>query len=246
MVREYLADLHIHTCLSPCADLDNSPRAIIQQSKEKKLDIIGVTDHNSAEHVLIAVTLGREAGIWVLGGIEVSSAEEIHLLALFENAEEALIFQGYVYDHMPDTENDPEVFGYQPVVNEKDEILYFNPRLLIGATDLPIEQLIAKAHRLNGIVIASHVDREAFSLISQLGMIPADLDLDALEISPRMTVAEARTRFGPTLRFPLITASDAHSLREIGTRTTSFFIEEPSLRELKLALRNEQGRNVQE
>jgi PHP family Zn ribbon phosphoesterase len=246
MVRKYLADLHIHTCLSPCADLDNSPRAIIQQSKEKKLDIIGVTDHNSAEHVLIAVTLGREAGIWVLPGIEVSSAEEIHLLALFENAEEALIFQGYVYDHMPDTENDPEVFGYQPVVNRDDEILYFNPRLLIGATDLPIEQLIAKAHQLNGIVIASHVDREAFSLISQLGMIPADLDLDALEISPRMTVAEARTRFGPTLRFPLITASDAHSLGEIGTRTTSFFIEEPSLKELKLALRNEQDRNVQE
>ena len=245
MVREYRADLHIHTCMSPCADLDNSPRAIIQKSRERKLDIIGVTDHNSAEHVLIAVTLGREAGIWVLAGMEVSSAEEIHLLALFENADEALTFQGYVYDHMPDTENDPEVFGYQPVVNRDDEILYFNPRLLIGATDLPLEQLIARAHRLNGLVIASHIDRESFSLISQLGMIPADLDVDALEISPRMTVAEARTRFGPNLRLPLITASDAHSLGDIGSRTTSFFIEEPSLKELKQALRSEQGRNVQ-
>jgi hypothetical protein len=75
-------------------------------------------------------------------------------------------------------------------------------------------------------------------------MIPANIDVDALEISPRMTVAEARTRFGPTLRFPLITASDAHSLGEIGTRTTSFFIQEPSLKELKQALRSEQGRNV--
>jgi PHP family Zn ribbon phosphoesterase len=244
MLREYRADLHIHTCLSPCADLDNSPRAIIQKSKEKNLDIIGITDHNSAEHVLIAAMLGAEEGIWVIGGIEVSSAEEIHLLVLFGKAEEALIFQGYVYNHMPDAENDPEVFGYQPVVNRDDEILYFNQRLLIGATDLPIERLIAKAHGLNGIVIASHIDRESFSLISQLGMIPADLDVDALEISPRMTIAEARTKFGPLPRVPLITASDAHSLGEIGKRTTGFLIKQPTWEEIKRAFRSEQERKV--
>lgn len=244
MVREYRADLHIHTCLSPCADLDNSPRAIILQSKEKKLDIIGITDHNSAEHVVCAERLGAEAGIWVLSGMEVNSAEEIHLLVLFERTEEALIFQGYVYNHLPDAENNPDVFGYQPVVNRDDEILYFNRRLLISATDLPIEQLIAKARGLNGLVIASHIDRESFSLISQLGMIPESLDLDAVEISAHITATEAASRFGLALRYPIITASDAHTLGDIGARTTRFFIHQPTLQELQWALRGEQGRSI--
>ncbi len=244
MLREYRADLHIHTCLSPCADLDNSPRAIILKSKEKKLDIVGITDHNSAEHVVCAERLGAEAGIKVLSGMEVHSAEEIHLLVLFEHPAEALIFQGYIFNHLPDTENNPEIFGYQPVVNRDDEILYFNRRLLISATDVPLEQLIAKARGLQGLVIASHIDRESFSLVSQLGIIPESLDLDAVEISAQISAAEASRRFGPALRYPLVTASDAHTLADIGVRTTRFFMQQPTLQEMQWALRGELGRSV--
>jgi predicted metal-dependent phosphoesterase TrpH len=245
MLREFRADLHIHTCLSPCAELDMSPRAIIKTCRERGLDIIGITDHNSAEQVLVTTALGAEAGVAVIGGMEVTSAEEVHLLVFFENAEESLTFQGYIYNHLPAEENNEQVFGFQPVVNGDDEILFFNKRLLIGATDLSVEQVIQRAQALRGLVIASHIDREAFSMISQLGMVPDHLALDAVEISSRMGRDQALRTLPYRKTIPLLTSSDAHSLADIGCRTTVFLLNEPSFSEIKLALRGEQGRAIQ-
>jgi predicted metal-dependent phosphoesterase TrpH len=244
MLREFRADLHVHTCMSPCAELDISPRAIIKTCREKGLDIIGITDHNSAEHVLVTAALGAEAGVAVIGGMEVTSAEEVHLLVFFENAEESLTFQGYIYNHLPVEENNEQVFGFQPVVNKDDEILFFNKRLLIGATDLSVEQVLQRAQLLKGLVIASHIDREAFSMISQLGMVPDHLALDAVEISPHMGKAEALKTLPYRKTIPLITSSDAHALSDIGKRVARFLLQEPSFNEIKLALRGEQGRTI--
>jgi PHP family Zn ribbon phosphoesterase len=245
MLKEFRADLHLHTCLSPCADLEMTPAAIVKTASEKGLGIIAITDHNSAENVIAAKKAAQGAVITVLAGMEITSAEEAHILAFFNDAENALKLQDIVYKNLMPGENDARRFGDQIAVNEKDEVLSFNNRLLIGATTLTAYEIINIIHSLNGISIASHVDRDAFSIISQLGFIPEDLKFDALEISPRMDKKKAESLFGSQGVFPLVSFSDAHDLNNIGKRTTSFFMHEPTTTEIISALKNIEGRRVE-
>jgi PHP family Zn ribbon phosphoesterase len=130
----------------------------------------------------------------------------------------------------------------QVVVNAEGEVLSFNDKLLIGASTLPVEEVVKTIHDLNGLAIASHIDREGFSLIGQLGFIPEGLDLDALEISPAISFEEARQRYSPP--YPLTCASDAHFIDDIGRGYTSFYIEEGTTEEIKKALMNTDGRKI--
>lgn len=244
MVRAYRADLHIHTCLSPCGSLDMSPRAIVREAKKKGLEIIAICDHNSAENVLPAQKMGEREGITVLAGMEVTSQEEVHILALFDTAEGVNRLQEIVYEHLLPGENDEDTFGPQVVVNEEDEVVGMNTRLLIGATELSINTLVDTALKLGSVVIASHVDRESFSLLGHLGFIPDDVRLHALEISPHTTREQAKATFPQIIGYPLVTFSDAHSLEDIGKTSTCFFLEEPTLREIAMALRGEEGRGI--
>ncbi len=241
MLRNFKADLHIHTCLSPCTDLDMSPQAIALQAKHREIDILGICDHNSAENVPAVMRAADQFAIRVLPGMEVTSQEEVHVLALFDELEPALALQEIVYANLPG-ENDEEAFGMQVVVNAEGEVLHFNPRLLIGASSLSIEEVTDHIKALDGLAIASHIDREGFSLLGQLGFVPEHLALDALEISPRISFEEAEQRFHPEL--PLTCASDAHYLDDIGTGYTTFFIEDRTTREIRRALRNEDGRRI--
>ncbi|MGD9347439.1 MAG: PHP domain-containing protein [Candidatus Aminicenantes bacterium] len=241
MLRTMKADLHIHTCLSPCGELEMSPTGIAEQAKLKEIDILGICDHNSSENVPALIKAAQKYEIVVLPGMEVTSQEEVHILALFDELDRALELQEIIYAHL-DGENDEKTFGMQVVVNAEDEVLGFNNKLLIGASTLPVEDVVNTIHTLNGLAIASHIDREGFSLIGQLGFIPKDLALDALEISPAISFAEAMEKFKPS--YPLTCASDAHFLDDIGRGTTSFFIEEGTTKEIKKALMNADGRKI--
>jgi len=241
MLRTLKADLHIHTCLSPCGELEMSPAAIAEQAKIKEIDIIGICDHNSAENVQAVIKAAQKFEISVLPGIEVTSQEEVHILALFDKVEEAFKLQEIIYENLPG-ENDEETFGMQVVVNDQGQVLGFNKKLLIGASTLSVEEVIAIIHSLNGLAIASHIDREAFSIISQLGFIPDHLEFDALEISPFTSPREAQQKFKPACA--LASFSDAHFLREIGQGITCFYIEEGSVQEIKKAFLNKDGRKI--
>lgn len=242
-LRAFRADLHIHTCLSPCGDWEMSPRDVIRRSREAGLDLIAVCDHNSSENAGAAMREGARAGLAVLPGMEICTREEVHLLALFENLSQALAMQEFVYTGLPG-ENQPEVFGYQVVANEENEVVCENSRLLIGATHHSLEQVVRRTHALGGLSVSAHVDRPANGIINQLGFIPPDLELDAVEISYRIPLAEARERFPLIGGLPCITSSDAHFLKDIGRAATLFRLAAPSLREIGLALRAEQGRGV--
>lgn len=241
MLRNLKADLHIHTCLSPCTELDMLPKAIIETAKTKRIDILGICDHNSAENVPAVMKAAIPYEINVLPGIEVTSQEEVHILALFDDMENAFELQDIIYSHLPEG-NGEKAFGMQAVVNEKNEVLGFNKKLLIGASTLSLEEIIQKIHEWNGLAIASHIDREGFGLIGQLGFIPEGLELDALEISSAMSHSEAMKKFNP--RYPLTCSSDAHYLEDIGRSFTSFYIEKSTIREMKKALLKEDGRKV--
>ena len=246
MLKIYTADLHIHSCLSPCGDLDMSPRKIVAVAVEEKLDIIAITDHNASENIPAAIKAARGKPLTVLAGMEVASAEEAHLIALFDNFDSMGRFQQVVYENLMSFGIDQRTIDDQVIVNERDEVEGFNDHLLFGATALSFQQLVDEVHRLNGLAIASHVDRESYSIIAQLGFIPDDLPLDALEISPNMSKKQARLLFPDVNRFPLIKSSDAHYPNDIGRQRTQFLIQEPTMDELKLALLNSRGRKVLE
>ena len=245
MLKEFRADLHIHTCLSPCADIEMSPLAIVREAVHKGIDIIAITDHNSAENVIASQKAACDSGLTVLAGMEVTSSEEAHILALFENAESVMQLQDRIYENLLPGTNDERRFGEQIVVNEKDEVAGFNTRLLITATTIDSLSMVEMIHSLGGLAVASHVDKGTFSIISQLGFIPDDLRFDALEMSPHIDRDQSGQKFGKYNTIGWITSSDAHYIRDIGQRTTSFFMKNPTLAEMALAFKNADGRRVE-
>ncbi len=216
-----------------------TPRRIINSALGKGLHIIAIADHNSAENTEVAVRTGQELGITVLPAMELTSREEVHVLAIFDSTENAASVQEIVYSKLQDGCNDELNIGYQLIVNELDEILAFNKKLLIGATSLPLGELVNNIHDFGGLAIASHIDRGNFSVISQLGFIPSDAAFDALEISYNMERQDAAVQFSNYAAIPWITSSDAHNLTDIGRRTTKFILNEPSFDEIARAFKGE-------
>ena len=244
MLKKFKADLHIHTCLSPCADLHMSPLEITNTASKNGLDIIAITDHNSAQNVMSVKKAAKKTGLTVFAGMEVTSAEEVHILAIFEEVESLMKLQDIVYENLTPGENDAKRFGEQVLVNEKNEVLGFNKRILLSSTALTVHSVVNTIHSLGGLSFAAHIDREAFSLISQLGFIPDEAGFDALEMSPLIDRETAERLFKDYSSFSWITASDAHQLEDIGKRTSSFYIKEASFAEITYALKNIDGREV--
>jgi PHP family Zn ribbon phosphoesterase len=241
MLKEYSADLHVHTCLSPCADETMVPSALVRQALQRHLDAIGICDHNSTANVVAVRKAGQKAGLRVLGGIEVTSREEVHILGFFDDEDAREDMQTTV-DKSLSGENDEAFFGRQLIVDECDNIVGTNGRLLIGSTSLSVEDIVGHIHRLGGIAVASHVDRESFGLIGQLGFVPQQLGLDALEISPHVQgdkLAEYKKH-----GLPLMTSSDAHFLDDLGRSRTRFIVEELSCSEIAQACAGTGGRRV--
>ena len=243
MLKKFKADMHIHTCLSPCSDWDMSPRKIVRQSLNIGLDIIAICDHNTAENCGAVMREGESQGLPVLPGIEICSKEEVHILALFDKLEQVLAMQDYVYANLSG-ENQPEVFGYQVVANEDDEVIGENPRLLIGATGLGLYDIVTKTHSLGGISLSSHVDRTAYGIIGQLGFIPPDLEIDGVEVSYRVKLASAREQVPGIDKYPCVASSDAHFLDDIGKVWTNLRLAAPTLSEIRLALQDKDDRRI--
>jgi predicted metal-dependent phosphoesterase TrpH len=212
--------------------------AIVKQAKKVDLDMIGICDHNSAENVAAVVKAGAREGLAVMPGIEITSCEEVHILGLFNTEQDLMYLQDMIYENLSG-ENREQFFGPQTVIDEWDRVVGINHRLLIGATTLTVEQVVKAIHHRTGLAIASHVDRERFSLIGQLGFIPKGLGLDALEVSASSSIKHGYD-------YPVVTFSDAHFLEDIGKSHTNFMImtEDVPVDEIKKALHNEMGRKI--
>ena len=158
MIREFRCDFHVHTCLSPCADLDMYPRAVVAMSLARRLDIIAICDHNTSENVPYVIRAAKGTGLTVFPGMEIMSSEEVHVLALFDKQENLVMLQDLVYRNLPG-KNDEERFGCQAIVNEHDEVEGLSERLLIGATVLPLQRIVSEIQGLGGLAVAAHIDR---------------------------------------------------------------------------------------
>jgi PHP family Zn ribbon phosphoesterase len=243
-MHAYKADLHIHTLLSPCGDLDMTPYEIVRVAKERGLDIIGITDHNTTKHGKLTREYGLQVGIYVLTGAEVTTKEEAHCLVFFSSDENLDDFDNYLQENLPDILNDTDRFGYQVQIDCEQNIIYEEQKFLLAAINKTIEEVAEKVHSLNGLFIPAHIDRPKFSIPSQLGFIPFDLDIDAVEISRNTTREDYLSKNKYLQKKTFIQSSDAHYLYQIGSSYCCFNIENISFEEIKMALHQKDGRSV--
>ena len=225
-------DLHIHSCLSPCANLEMSPSEIVARAKAAGMDGMALTDHQSARNTPAIAECARRAGMACLYGLEVCTAEDVHTLAIFDTTEQALAMTEWVYAAMPKRVNDPDTFGDQPVVTWDDDIVEMEWRILAAACRKPIAEVSARCHELGGIYIAAHIDRTAFSVYSQLGGIPEDGAFDAVELS---RTADEALWIPKAEGYAVTRSSDAHNLDDVARVWTEADIAEFTTSALKSA-----------
>ena len=244
-IMPYKIDLHIHTALSPCAELEMTPPKIIHAAKAKGLKMIAVTDHNTAENVSATIMAAEGSGIFVIPGMEVQSREEIHLICLFPSLKACLSWQEQVYDHLPDQVNHPEVFGAQPILDNKGQFVRELRRMLLISTDLSVEEVAKAVTDLGGICIPAHVDRPSYSLMATLGFVPPGLPVRAMELSKHTSVEEANILLPTLQKYTFISSSDAHCLTDVGSNPTIIFLDgPPSFDELSETLSKKSSRKV--
>ncbi|MPW24828.1 PHP domain-containing protein [Alkalibaculum sp. M08DMB] len=220
LLNNYAVDLHIHSTLSPCADLEMTPNNIVNMCRLKKLDIIAVTDHNSTANLPAIHRLCKQHGILLLPGIEVNTKEEVHLLCYFEDLLMAMKFGEIIYNHLPMINNDEKIFGSQLVLDENDCVIAQISKLLISSTDISIDEMVEIARQYKGKVVPAHVDRSSYSIINNLGFIPNNLNFNTLEFS-NVENFELYSKV-ITNEYKIMKSSDAHYLHQILERNQFF------------------------
>ncbi|MDR1390083.1 MAG: PHP domain-containing protein [Treponema sp.] len=219
------ADFHNHSCLSPCGSLDLSPRVLVETAAARGVKALALSDHNSAKNCPAFGFHCRRLGLIPFYGLEVTTSEEVHMVCLFSALDAALEFGDYVYSRIVPLPNDPEKTGDQVYVDEDDTILGELEYFLPSASDIGVDGLGPKAAKYGGIVIPAHVDRPAFSMSSQFGLV-VDGPWAAVECTRlppaiiRFSSGELNSGSTPldTLGFPLVTGSDAHYIEHVGRR----------------------------
>lgn len=220
----YFYDLHLHSALSPCGDEDMTPNNIVNMALLKGLDIIALSDHNSAGN-LRAVAKAAGSRLLVIPAIEVESAEEVHIVCYFPSVDRAEQFSEELKAQLPPIENRPDIFGRQLYLNEKDEVTGEEHQLLVCASGLSIEQVFSLTSNYGGASVPAHIDRSSSSILSNLGFIPPDLPVSALEITAKSR-AELEQKYAG---FRILTNSDAHYLEDIAEPEFSLDLEEKSI-----------------
>lgn len=243
-MREWVIDLHVHTALSPCASEDMVPPLVCSIVKYLGIDVIAITDHNTAENVPAFMSAGKEFGVEIFPGMEVQTKEDVHMVCLFDTLEQVLNWQKIVYEHLPDLKNNKESFGEQLVVDQQGNKISEVERLLLLGTDLSIEEVVGGVHHLGGLCIAAHIDRQVFSLWESMGFIPADLPLDGVELTPHLPRKQEQLDQLQERGFSYLVSSDAHYLDNLYPPQCFAAMESCSVKELRLALRKRDGRYI--
>lgn len=219
---ECYVDLHMHSCLSPCGDELMTPNNIVKMSLLKGLQMIAVTDHNTCRHLPAVEKVARALGLPLLPGVELTTREEVHLLAYFQTVPEALAFSEQIYPHLPDIPNRPDFFGPQTELDEEDEPVREEGKLLLTALDLSVDELAARVARAGGLAVPAHINRGGNGILNALGFLPPGAPFAALEIAKNLPCP------GDYSAYKLLHSSDAHRLEDIYERVECLDLPECS------------------
>ena len=208
-------DLHLHSCLSPCGDEDMTPANIAGMASLNGLDVVALTDHNTARNCPAFLKWTEHYGLLGIPGMELCTAEEVHVLCLFPTLADALDFDAYVYRRLLPVENKPELFGRQLLMDGEDRVIGEEPRLLISATSIPFDQVYDLTARYHGVMIPAHLDKSTTSLLSNLGFIPPDSRFTCAELKQMSSLHRLRAANPYLERCTIVSSSDAHYLEHI-------------------------------
>lgn len=234
---QYRYDLHLHSCLSPCGDEDMTPYNLVHMAKLLELDIIALTDHNTVGNCKSAMKVGEEVGVVVVPGMELCTAEEIHMVCLFPDLPSAEAFEAEVRPGLPPVKNKAEVYGRQLYMDEGDGVLGEEEILLVTASAIPVGQAGALCEKHGGFCYPAHIDRASYSVLAAFGMITEDMGFTCAEVTAKADL-EALTTANPCLaRMKLLRSSDAHYLENMSEAADVIFLPRCTASALLEALR---------
>lgn len=216
-MADFLCDLHMHSCLSPCGDSDMTPYNLVNMAKVMGLDALALTDHNSSLNCPAAEKAARDAEITFIPGMELTTSEEVHIVCLFPETAAALEFSELVSRRMPKIQNRLDLFGEQLIMDEGDGVLGCVENLLGTASFISIDEAASLVHGFGGICYPAHIDRPSFSVISNLGFFDPSWDFDCAEISANADRDKLLSEHKILRDMRLIRASDAHFLENVGS-----------------------------
>ena len=222
-------DLHIHSALSPCAENEMTPNNIVNMAYIKGLDIIAVTDHNSALNCEAVLKCAKTRGIVAVPGMEIETREEVHMVCFFPGLEEVIKMHEIVGNALPKIENREDIFGQQLIMDEDDNVIANYKQMLLTAADLSVDEVFEIVNNLRGVVVPAHVDRDSYSIISNLGAVPEYLDIKYLEVSKDCMVSSFLDKNPYLSVYSFLKSSDAHNLGQILERESTIELEEISL-----------------
>ncbi len=212
---EFYYDLHMHSCLSPCGDMEMTPNNLVNMAKLLGLDVIALTDHNTSLNCEAAIKVGEQVGLLVIPGMELTTAEDIHAVCLFPDLDKALAFSSYVDEHRIKVRNKAEIYGRQVIMNENDEETGEIEHLLLPASFIGISEAYNKAREFGGICYPAHIDRDSLSILSVLGEIDPYCGFRTAELADITKLPELRKQHPILDCMNIITCSDAHYLENM-------------------------------
>ena len=212
---KYFYDLHIHSCLSPCGDMDMTPNNLVNMAKLLGLDVIALTDHNTVLNCEAAMAVGREIGLCVIPGMELTTSEDIHAVCLFPTLEKALAWNEYVDRHRIKIKNRADIYGRQVIMNSVDEETGEIEHLLLPATDISIMNAYETVRSFGGICYPAHIDRDSLSILSVLGEIDESCGFKTVEFADKSLIEPTRKMHPIIERMNIVTNSDAHYLENM-------------------------------
>ena len=212
---QYYYDLHLHSCLSPCGDMDMTPNNIVNMAKLLGLDVIALTDHNTSLNCEAAIKVGEEIGVLVIPGMELTTAEDIHAVCLFPTLEKALAFSDYVDANRIKVRNKAHIYGRQVIMDENDEEIGELEHLLLPASFIGIAEAYGKAKEFGGICYPAHIDRDSLSILSVLGEIDPACGFRTAELADVSKLDELKQQHPILNDMHIVTCSDAHYLENM-------------------------------
>jgi len=234
-MRWFTADLHIHSVLSPCGGLEMSPRELVKRVRKCGIDWMAITDHNSLANCPAYAAVAEREGVHFTWGVEMQTAEEIHILVYFDEDCAARDFGKLLYDSLLPLENDPDFFGDQVIIDENENILSMEHKALINSSVWDLNTAVERAREHGGYCVPAHIDAQANSIIGQLGFIPEKPEFDLFEITAKADPEELPARYPQLSGKAFLRSSDSHYLDDIGSCYTRLFLGEPSATELAKA-----------
>jgi len=236
-MKRVRCDLHLHSCLSPCGDADMTPNNIVNMAVLNGMELIALTDHNSALNCPAVMKLGEEAGLCVVPGMELCTAEEAHVVCLFATLEGALSFSAYVRERTPDIRNRADIYGEQRILNERDELVGTEERLLMTASSIGVDEVVSLTAEYGGCAFPAHIDRPSYSVTASLGDIPPEAGFTCAEISFSGDPTRMRQQYPALRSLFLLRNSDAHYLTDLPEEANVLLLTETTPESLVNAIR---------